>query len=226
MLSTRGTPEHLEHRKINESEANTKNEFQVFGNAPDTGADHAEDRSAEDAYAELLTLARRGLAFIDYGDWLRPRLRGRADAFRVQGLWGEALPILRKLHEQDRLAELRRVSGMSVQVFLPQEDDPQDEPGPGRSRIPATAKRSYRAAVAWLRPRLPELLDVGWTAKRLFGIGKHRWGCACCFGIAWAWPGLRPGWTPELTPEGIRWRIEEPGRVVYQMSRPAAGGGR
>lgn len=102
-------------------------------------------------------------------------------------------------------------------------DEPLDAPRGTQTRKWTQADlANYHAGLMFLRPHLPELLARGWTPKTLFGVGRHRLPCRCCWGIAWTGAWTREGWTPEITGDGIAWAIPTAGRVVRQTAFPPA----
>jgi hypothetical protein len=79
--------------------------------------------------------------------------------------------------------------------------------------------KRFKVALAWLLPRLPELLAAGWTRAELFRAGRYRYPYG--WGEAWSSAWGDPHTTPSLEPDGsIRWTVQERHRVVVQRSRP------
>lgn len=87
-----------------------------------------------------------------------------------------------------------------------------------RSGITPGMLRGWRRARAFLMPRLPELLDAGWTRPDLFRVGRGRW--------PWGWgQAWRPYWQHaaniSLAPGGvIAIELHEAGRVIQQHAHP------
>lgn len=158
------------------------------------------DLTPAGAVAELQGLldACPGLRFVrgEGGGWwpVYPRYWSVEQKASVQALWFVAGDALDKTFDAPRSTQTRRWTAAMLD--------------------------NYHAGLAFIRPNLPELLAQGWTPKTLFGVGRHRLPCRCCWGIAWTAAWTRAGWTPEIAAGGIAWAIPTAGRIVRQTAFP------